>query len=109
MYKAIAANKRNTFLIMIVFVGLITGIGYLVSSLYGYPSITLWVVIGAALYALIQYFLAAKLATALTGAEEIEKSDNPRLYRIVENLSIRPGLPIATDTHYRPEHKLLAK
>lgn len=94
MYKAVAANKRNTFLIMAVFVGLITAIGYLVSLWYGETSITLWVLAGAAIYALIQYFLAAKLATAMTGAKEIQKADNPRLFRIVENLSITLGLPV---------------
>jgi len=94
MYKAIAANKRNTFLIMAVFVGIISAIGYILSSFYGNTSITYWVIGGAALYALIQYFAAGKLAVAMTGAHEIEKKDNPRLYRIVENLSITLGLPM---------------
>lgn len=94
MYKAIAANKRNTVLIMAVFVAIITGIGWVVSYFYGNTSITYWVVAGAALYAIIQYFLAAKLAVAMTGAKQIQKRDNPRLYRIVENLSITLGIPM---------------
>jgi heat shock protein HtpX len=94
MYKAVATNKRNTFLIMAVFVGIITGIAYLVSSLYGNPTITVWILIGAIIYAFIQYFIAAKLATSMTGAQEIQKSDNPRLFRIVENLSITLGIPM---------------
>lgn len=94
MYQAIAANKRNTFFIMVIFVALITGIGYAVSYFYGNTSITLWVLAGAGLYAIIQYFLAAKLATAMTGAHQIEKKDNPRLYRIVENLAITLGMPM---------------
>lgn len=93
MYKAIAANKRNTLLIMAVFVALIGGIGYLVSLYFGDTSITLWVVIIAAIYAFIQYFLASKLAVAMSGAHQIEKRDNPRLYRIVENLAITLGIP----------------
>lgn len=93
MYKAIAANKRNTIFIMAAFVGLITAIGYVVSVFYGNTSITLWVLVGSAVYALIQYFLASKLAVAMTGAREIKKSDNPRLYRIVENLAITTGVP----------------
>ena len=94
MYKAIAANKRNTVIIMAVFVAIITGIGWAVSYLYGDSSITLWVLIGALIYALIQYFAAAKLAVAMTGAKQIEKRDNPRLYRTVENLSITLGMPM---------------
>lgn len=97
MYKAIAANKRNTVLIMAVFIGLITGLGWLISFFFGSGndwSITLWVMIGALVYAIIQYFLASSLAVAMTGAHQIEKKDNPRLYRIVENLSITLGIPM---------------
>jgi len=94
MYKAIAANKRNTVLIMAVFVGIIGAIGWLVSAFYGDLTIAYWVIGAAAAYALIQYFLAAKLAVAMTGAKEIQKRDNPRLYRVVENLSITLGMPM---------------
>lgn len=93
MYKAIAANKRNTVIIMAVFVGIIAAIGYAVSLVYGNSSIAIWVIAGAAIYALIQYFAASKLAVAMTGAKEIEKKDSPRLYRIVENLAITTGMP----------------
>jgi heat shock protein HtpX len=94
MYGAISANKRNTVLIMALFVGLISAVGWAVSTLYGEPLITPWVVGGAAVYALIQYFLASKLAVAMTGAKQIQKKDNPRLWRIVENLAITNGMPM---------------
>lgn len=93
MYGAIAKNKRNTVLIMAVFVALIGAIGWVVSYYYGEPSIALVVIGIAALYALIQYFAASKLAMTMTGAKEIEKKDNPRFYRVVENLAITTGLP----------------
>ena len=93
MYSAIAANKRNTIIIMAVFVLLITGLGYLASIYFGDLYITYYVVAGALIYALFQYFAAAKLAVAMTGAKPIEKRDNPRLYRVVENLSITNGMP----------------
>lgn len=96
MYKAIAANKRNTFIIMAVFVGLVGAIGWAISYVYGNgdQSIALWVVGAALAYALIQYFLASKLAVAMSGAHEIEKRDNPRFYRTVENLTIATGMPM---------------
>ena len=93
MYGAIAANKRNTVIIMAAFVGLISAIGYVVSLFYGNTSIAYWVIAGSIVYALIQYFAAGQLAVAATGAQEIEKKDNPRLYRIVENLAITIGIP----------------
>ena len=94
MYKAVAANKRNTVIIMAAFVGLIGAIGWAVSYIYGNQSIAYWVIGVAAVYALIQYFAASKLALAMTGAQEIQKKDNPRLYRIVENLTIATGMPM---------------
>jgi len=93
MYSAIAANKRNTLFIMAVFVAIISALGYVASLYFGDTSVTFWVIGGAAIYALIQYFLASKLAIAMSGAQEIQKKDNPRLYRIVENLSITLGIP----------------
>lgn len=95
MYKAISANKRNTVFIMAVFVGLVGAIGWAVSYVYnGNTSLAYWVIGVALIYALIQYFAASKLAVAMTGASEIEKQDNPRLYRIVENLTITTGMPM---------------
>ncbi|HEU4715770.1 MAG TPA: zinc metalloprotease HtpX [Candidatus Saccharimonadales bacterium] len=94
MYSAIAANKRNTVIIMAVFVGLIGAVGWAVSYVNGDTSIAYWVIGVAAIYALIQYFLASKLALAINGAQQIEKKDNPRLYRIVENLTIATGMPM---------------
>jgi len=94
MYRAIAANKRNTILIMMVFVALITCIGYIFSVLMDEPAVTPWILVGTLIYAVIQYFLAGNLAVAATGAREIAKQDNPRLYRTVENLSITLGMPM---------------
>jgi heat shock protein HtpX len=94
MYKAIAANKRNTIFVMAAFVGIIGAIAWVVSYLYGgNTSIFYITLVVAAVYALIQYFAASRLAVAMTGAQQIEKRDNPRLYRMVENLAITTGMP----------------
>lgn len=93
MYNSIAKNKRNTIIIMTLFVVIIGVIGWLVSYLYDQPSLTVVVLISAMTYAVIQYYFATKISLAMTGAKYIEKRDNPRLYRIVENLAITTGLP----------------
>lgn len=93
MYNAIAANKRNTVIIMAVFVGLVGAVGWAIGYVQGNISIAYGVIAVAAVYALVQYFAASKLALMTTGAQEIEKKDNPRLYRIVENLAITNGMP----------------
>lgn len=94
MYKAIAANKRNTLIIMSLFVGIIGAIGYLLSVYYGDANITYWVIFVALIYSVIQYYAANSIAVATIGATEIERKDNPRLYNTVENLSITLGLPM---------------
>jgi heat shock protein HtpX len=120
MYKAIAANKRNTVLIMAVFVGVISAIGWAVSYVYGNRNITYFVIIAAILYAAIQYFVATKLLITMTGAHEIKKRDNPRFYRVVENLAITTGIqmpkvyiiddpaPNAMATGRDPKHAMVA-
>lgn len=95
MYSAIESNKRRTLLIMLLFVGLIALLGWLYSQIYGGgPSVFIGVLIGAFVYTLISYFASARIALAVNGAKKIEKRDNPRLYRIVENLSITMGMPM---------------
>lgn len=95
MYSAIADNKRKTVVIMALFVLLIGGLGWLLSQIYGEgtPYITIGVLAGAMIYALISYFASTKIALAMNGAKPIAKRDNPRLYRIVENLAITNGMP----------------
>ncbi|WP_169077386.1 M48 family metalloprotease [Microcella alkalica] len=95
MYRAIAANKRNTWFIMLAFLVIIGALGLLADYLYGGGfSIFIGTLIGAAAYTLFQYFAAGRQALSMAGARPIEKADNPRLYRIVENLAITEGLPM---------------
>lgn len=94
MYKQIAENKRRTVVIMMGFVLMVGAIAALFAWAYGDWRIAFFVVIVSIIYAIIQYFAAGSLAMALSGAKEIQKKDNPRLYNIVENLSITTGLPM---------------
>lgn len=94
MYSAISKNKRNTVLIMAVFVALIGVIGIVVGYLNNNYSLSVTILVMAAIYALIQYFAASSLAMAMTGAKEIQKEDAPELWRTVENLAIASGVPM---------------
>ena len=94
MYKHIAENKRRTMYIIVGFVAMIGAIAALVAWYFGDWWIAVWTSLIAILYAVFQYFAASSLAMAMTGAKEITKKDNPRLYNIVENLSITTGLPM---------------
>ncbi|HET6925174.1 MAG TPA: M48 family metalloprotease [Candidatus Saccharimonadales bacterium] len=94
MYSQIAANKRKTWFIMVVFIAVVTGLGWLFAAATGRPAITPYVLIGAGFYVLISYLLGSSMALAVNGAQEITKKDDPRLWRTVENLAITDGLPM---------------
>lgn len=95
MYSQIAANKRKTVIIMAVFVALVGAIAWLFNQyLGGQPTTFYGVLIGTLLYAIFTYYAGSSMALAVNGAQEIKKSDNPRLWRIIENLSITDGLPM---------------
>ncbi|WP_382304875.1 M48 family metalloprotease [Herbiconiux sp. UC225_62] len=120
MYSAIAKNKRNTVVIIALFLLIIGGLGWLASYIYGNLSIVIITVVVSLGYALIQYFAASGQALAMSGAREIQKRDNPRLWRVVENLSITTGTPMpkvyiindpapnAFATGRDPEHAIVA-
>ncbi len=94
MYNAVSQNKRNTILIMSVFVIIIGIIGLFIGAATDSYSLALIIFICAILYAWLQYFIAGKLAMMMTGAQEISKNDAPELWRVVENLSIASGMPM---------------
>lgn len=94
MYTEIAKNKRKTWLIIFLFAVIIGLLGWIVSNIYGNPSFLYLAFIVGGVYALIQYFAAAKLAVAMNGAREVTKKEEPRLYRTVENLAITLGAPM---------------
>ncbi|MDO9591362.1 MAG: M48 family metallopeptidase, partial [Microcella sp.] len=95
MYRAIAANKRNTVFIIVLFVIIIGLLGLLADFYFdGNYGIFIGTLVGATIYTIIQYFAAGSQALSISGAKPITKADNPRLYRIVENLAITEGLPM---------------
>ena len=94
MYRAIAKNKRNTVFIILLFILIIGGLAALASYIYRDWTIVVITLVIATGYAVIQYFAASRQALSLSGAHETQKADNPRLYRIVENLAITTGIPM---------------
>ncbi|MFT4532613.1 MAG: heat shock protein HtpX [Candidatus Saccharimonadales bacterium] len=94
VYDEIAANKRKTVMLIGAFVVLIGALSYVAGIYFGDFTITIGALVGSLIYALVSYYSSSKAALAFNGAKEIQKSDDPRLWRIVENLAITNGMPM---------------
>lgn len=95
MYSDIAGNKRKTVFIMAVFLAFVALIVWIFNQyLGGSTGVFYGGLIGASIYVLITYYAGAKMALAVNRAREIQKKDNPRLWRAIENLAITDGLPM---------------
>lgn len=79
---------------MFFFLLLLGALGYLIAKLEGSPGFLYFIGLFAIGYAIVGYFGGASMALAVNGAKEIQKSDDPRLWRTVENLAITDGLPM---------------
>ena len=95
VYDRIGANKRETWLLLILFVALIGGLAALfVYALGGTISILGAVGIALIAYALFSYFMSSSVVLSISGAHEVTKDEEWEFVRRVENLCIGAGLPM---------------
>ncbi|HVS79313.1 MAG TPA: M48 family metallopeptidase, partial [Candidatus Saccharimonadales bacterium] len=94
MYQQIASNKRRTIFLMFFFLLILWALAYLISKATGSPGLLFFIGIFSIGYSIVSYFGGAKMALAVNRAKEIQKKDDPRLWRTVENLAITDGLPM---------------
>lgn len=79
---------------MAVFFGVIIGIGWVFSQIYGNPGILYSAVIFSILMNVLSYWFSHKIVLALHRAHAVELKSHPELYRVLENLTIAAGLPM---------------
>jgi heat shock protein HtpX len=117
-----AANKRKTFLLLASFGALMwlvvyAALTYMGSSTAGIVPIA----VGLSLISVWGSFYASdKLVLTMTGARQIQESDNPRLFALIQEVCVASGLPMpkvaivedrapnAFATGRNPEHALIA-
>ena len=92
-YSVVAENNLRTGLLMMIFLGLVFGLGWIFSYLLENKGIFYGAVIFGVLINLLSLLWGDKIALVLAGAKEIKKEDLPEVYRLVENLAITAGLP----------------
>jgi len=94
IYNQQESNIHRTWFLFSAFLIVIIGLGWAFSWVYGNPGILWFAVIFSTGSSIFSYWYSDKLALSMAKAVQIEKKDNPELYRIVENLSITAGLPM---------------
>ncbi len=95
MYSEIDSNKRKTNLLILIFVVFVIAIGWAFNEFmgYGYGAVVFAMIIAITM-SLTGYYKGDKIALKSTKAKQIEKKDHPKLWRLVENLSITAGIPM---------------
>lgn len=99
VYTQVSSNKLKTWLIMLGFGFFITFLVYVFTTALGFrgPSALSFsgiALIVAGIMNFITYYNSDKMVMAISGAKQIQKKDNPTLFRTVENLTIAAGLPM---------------
>ncbi len=94
MYDQISSNKRRTIILLLGFLLLLWAFAYVISLATGNRGTLFFIGLFSLSYAIFSYFAGARMALAVNGAKEIQKRDDLRLWRTVENLSITEGLPM---------------
>jgi heat shock protein HtpX len=91
LQQQIRANRWRTLWLLLLFALLVAGVGLLLAFIFDPTILTVVAIIGFG-YALISWFASSRMVASITGAQKIEKRDNPYLYRLLENVSIAAGL-----------------
>ncbi len=95
MYSQIDSNKRQSVLLMMVFIIVIIGLGYVFDQAAGtgsYAGVFFAIILSFGMTT-ISYFQGDKIALWSNAAQPIAKADNPYIYRMIENLAITNGTP----------------
>ena len=95
MYSQIDSNKRQSVLLMMIFIIVIVGLGYVFDMASGsrsYSGVFFAILLSFGMTTL-SYFQGDKIALWTSGAKAITKEENAYVYRLVENLAITNGTP----------------
>jgi heat shock protein HtpX len=95
-YAHISANKRKTWILVILFFGFVLSVGWVYGQVYGasgISSIGIAAII-AIVMALFGYYKGDSVALATSGAKPLERKESPYVYTLVENLTIASGMPM---------------
>ena len=87
------SNIRKTWLLIAIFLIIVTTLGWAFSRIYGNPVIFIFAFGLSILMSLASYWYSDKIVIATTGARPLPNSAAPEVHNIVENLAITAGIP----------------
>ncbi len=94
-YSNQASNIRKTWFMMTGFLLVIIGLGFILSFMYGNPSLLYGAVILSLLINIGSYWFSDSLVLSMANARRVESKDEyPDLWNTLENLCITAGLPM---------------
>ncbi len=95
IYGRIAANKRRTFFLFLLYAVLFVAIGYFAGIYLGDPifGIILAIIVFIVIF-LISYFSGQNVVASMAGAREVTKQQEPFIYNTVEALTYATGKPM---------------
>ena len=117
-----AANKRKTFLLLALFGALTWLVLFAALTYFGQSTSSIIpIAVGISLISVWgSYYSSDKLVLTMTGARQIQESENPKLFGLIQEVCIASGLPMpkvaivedrapnAFATGRNPEHALIA-
>ena len=83
-------NNLKTTILLAALTGLLLAIGQVLGGQRGIEMALVF----AAVMNLGSYFFSDKIALATSGAQPIEREENPRIYQIVERLAAKANIPV---------------
>ncbi|MBI4004536.1 M48 family metallopeptidase [Candidatus Roizmanbacteria bacterium] len=95
IYNQISSNKLRTYLIIFIFILLISGFFFLIGKYFENPTMYFTIGILVSLISSIgSYYYSDKIVLFTTGAKPADKKEHFDFYTVTENLAIASGLPM---------------
>ena len=92
LQQQIRSNRRKTVFVVLAFAGLVVVFAVATAAFVGRSGAIGLLAFGLA-YGVFAWWNAGRMIGTLTHAVPLQKSDDPELYRLIENVSIAAGLP----------------
>jgi heat shock protein HtpX len=94
VYEQIAANRRASLLVCLIFAAVVILLGWLLGELWGVPWIGLAIALGISLGSVYTaYYSSDEIVLRMSGARPLLKAEHPHLFNSVEGLAIAAGIP----------------